>query len=399
MRVFHSLGHVLGGSLLVAGTAIGVGMLAMPVASGAGGFFPSIFVYLICWLFMLCTGLLLTEAFFWMPKETGFISLAETLLGSAGRVIFWILYLFLFATVMVAHAAGGAAVLTDLFEWSIPNWLSAMIYTGVFAPVVYLGARSVDRLNLFLISGVILFYFGFIAVSYSYVTPSLLTHAHWGKAWLALPILFTAFTYQVIIPTLINYLQRDIRKVRKTIIIGSTIPLAIYLVWELLILGIVPLEGEGGLAEAARLGHNAIGPLRQFVQSPHLFTLGKYFAFFALTTSYVPLALSFFDFLADGFRWKKDGAHRFLLCLIVFGIPLLIAILYPRIFLVALSYAGGISCAFLFGLMPPLLVWIGRYRKNYPQSSYRLPGGKPLLAILMGFGCLVLGATLFQQFT
>ncbi len=397
MRVFHSLGHVFGGSLLIAGTAVGVGMLAMPVATSAGGFLPSLALYLICWAFMLCTGLLLAEALLWMPEDTSFISMAEKLLGPPGRIIYWILYLFLFATVMVAHAAGGGAVLSDLLGESLPGWLFALIYTGALAPVVYLGAKSVDRLNMLLISGVILFYFGFIAISYSYVDLSLLSHAHWGKAWIALPVLFTAFTYQVILPTLMNYLNRDIRKVRITIIVGSIIPLVIYLVWELLILGIVPVEGPGGLAEAARLGHNAIGPLRQFVQSPYLFVIGKYFAFFALTTSYIPLALSFFDFLADGFHWKKDGMHRFLLCLIVFGIPLIIAILYPHIFLIALGYAGGISCAFLFGFMPPLLVWIGRYVKQYPKNAYQLPGGKPVLALLMGCGFLVLVATLVEQ--
>src|SRR3989344_6702092 len=62
MKIFHSLGHVVGGTLLIAGTAVGVGMLALPVATGPGGFIPSITIYLICWAFMLCTGLLLVEA-------------------------------------------------------------------------------------------------------------------------------------------------------------------------------------------------------------------------------------------------------------------------------------------------------------------------------------------------
>ena len=33
MRILHSMGHVLGGTLLIAGTTIGVGMLALPVAT------------------------------------------------------------------------------------------------------------------------------------------------------------------------------------------------------------------------------------------------------------------------------------------------------------------------------------------------------------------------------
>jgi tyrosine-specific transport protein len=397
MRIIHSLGHVVGGTLLIAGTTIGVGMLALPVATGPAGFFPSLFIYLICWAFMLCTGLLLVEVSLWMPKDTSFISMADKMLGPAGRAVFWIVYLFLFVTVMIAHAAGGGAVLNDITGWDLPSWAAVVLYSAIFAPVVYLGAQSVDRLNLILISGVVICYLAFIGVSYNHVDISLLHFSNWGKAWIALPILFTAFTYQVIIPTLMTYMERNVKKIRIAIILGSSIPLAIYLIWEFLILGIVPIEGPGGLIEAGAQGQNAVGPLKQFVQSPWVFQIGKYFAFFALTTSFIPLGLSFFDFLADGLKWKKKGICRVILCLGVFGIPMLIALIYPQIFLVALGYAGGISCALLFGLMPPVMAWVGRYIKRYPSESRQLGGGKPLLIALMAFALLILAGEIFQQ--
>jgi tyrosine-specific transport protein len=397
MHIIHSLGHVVGGTLLVAATAIGVGMLALPVATGPAGFIPSMTIYLICWAFMLCTGLLLVEIGLWMPKDSSFISMANTLLGPSGKVIFWIVYLFLFLTVMIAHTAGGGAVLSDIMGWSLPTWGSTVIYTAILAPVVYLGANSVDRLNLILISGVILCYAAFVAVSISEVDLSLLERSHWAKSWVALPILFTAFTYQVIIPTLMTYMERNVKKIRLAIILGSTIPLVIYLIWQVVILGIIPAEGPYGLIEAGKHGVNAITPLRHFVESPYLFDIGKYFAFFALTTSFIPLALSFFDFLADGLKWPKVGSKRALLCVVTFGVPLIIALLYPHIFLIALGYAGGISCALLFGLMPPLLAWVGRYIKKYPGNTKQLPGGKPLLVLLMLFAlCIIVGEIVHQ---
>ncbi|HEX2582810.1 MAG TPA: aromatic amino acid transport family protein [Chlamydiales bacterium] len=397
MRLIHSLGHVVGGTLLVAGTTIGVGMLALPVATGSLGFVPSFALYILCWLFMLCTGMLLVEVNLWMPKDKSFISMAEKVLGSVGKNIFWIAYLFLFITVMIAHVAGGGEILKSIPGWPFPLWLSGIIYTLVFAPVVYLGTRSVDRLNLFLISGVVFFYLGFIAVSISSVRFDLLKTAEWRNAWFALPILFTAFTYQVIIPTLMSYMEQNVRKVRIAIFFGSSIPLLIYLLWEFVILGIVPKEGPLGLIETASLGQNAVTPLKYFVQSRWILTFSHWFAFFALTTSFIPLALSFFDFLADGLNWEKKGMRRFSLTAIVFGVPTVIAILYPNIFLVALGYAGGISCAFLFGLMPPLMVWIGRYVKHYPAETRQLFGGKPFLVILMVFAFLILAGEIFQQ--
>ncbi|MBS0654040.1 MAG: tyrosine transporter, partial [Verrucomicrobia bacterium] len=108
------MGHVLGGTLLIAGTTIGVGMLALPVATGEGGFLPAITIYILCWLFMLCTGLLLLEVCTWMPKDSNLITMAHRLLGPIGKDVCWVVYLFLFVTVMIAHVVGGGSVLSEI---------------------------------------------------------------------------------------------------------------------------------------------------------------------------------------------------------------------------------------------------------------------------------------------
>ena len=163
--------------------------------------------------------------------------MADKILGPLGRALFWVAYLFLFMTVMIAHAVGGGDVLNDITGLNLPHWLSVVLYTGVIAPIVYLSSRSVERISMFFISGVIFCYLAFIFISSGHIKLSYLSHENWGKAWFALPILFTAFTYQVIIPTLMTYMNRDVRKVRMAIILGSSIPLLIYLIWEFLILG------------------------------------------------------------------------------------------------------------------------------------------------------------------
>jgi len=382
MHLFRSLGHVFGGTLLIAGTTIGVGMLALPIATGPAGFIPSISIYFICWLFMLCTGLLLLEVCLWMPKDANLITMSQKLFGPFGKGICWAVYLFLFVTVMIAHVAGGGEVLKDILGIEMPSWAFAVLYVVFFAPVVYLGTNSVDRLNACLFAGVILSYILFICFSHPYTDFSLLKRSDWSKAYLALPVLFTAFTYQVIIPTLMTYMERNAKKVRLTIILGTSIPLVVYLIWEVLILSILPHDK---LVEAKALGHNAIQPLKDITGHPLLFQIGKAFAFFTLTTSYIALSLAFVDFLSDGLKMHKRGLKKIFLCLLVFAPPTLIAISYPNLFLIALSYAGGYSCAILFGLFPPLMVWIGRYRKKYARQPRQLFGGKPMLALLIFF--------------
>lgn len=394
MKLLRSYGPVFGGILLVAATTIGVGMLALPIATGPAGFIPSIFTYIFCWAFMLCTGFLMIELSLWMPPDSSFVSIAEKSLGPLGRNLIWVIYLFLFLTVMVAHVGGGVPILQDLTNLPLPSWLFAVIYTGALAPIVYFGTKWVGRINVVLFSGVILSYFSFFFISYDQVDTKLLSYCDWSQVWVGFPVLFTAFTFQVIIPSLVTYLNRNLKKIRLVVIIGSSIPLATYLLWNFLISGIVPTES---LIAAGKLGQNAVTPLRDIIGTSKIFLIGKYFAFFTLTTSFIPFSLSFFDFLADGLKIKKKGINKLFLLLFVFGIPLIIALIYPNIFLIALGYAGGFSCALLFGFFPPLMVWVGRYLKKTPAEYRMLPGGKKLLALLMIFSLFILGVEVFQQ--
>ena len=60
MHIMKHFGHVVGGTLLIAATTIGVGMLALPLATGGGGFFPATMIYLMTWFFMWI------DALFWL---------------------------------------------------------------------------------------------------------------------------------------------------------------------------------------------------------------------------------------------------------------------------------------------------------------------------------------------
>lgn len=399
MHIVRNLGHVIGGTLLIAATTIGVGMLGLPVATGPGGFFPATFIYLVTWFFMLCTGLLLLEVCTWMPKDANLITMTHRLLGPFGKAVCWVVYLFLFFTAMIAHIAGGGCTLADLLQMgfgiTLSPSLAMIVYVLLFSPVVYLGTRSVDRFNLGMMLGVLTTYVLFIAFAAPKVNFSYLTFADWSKAWPALPVLFTAFTYQLMIPTLMTYMDRDVRKVRLAIILGSSIPLAVYLIWEMIILGVIPVEG---LIAAKVQGQTAVMPLKELLHNPWVFKIGSYFAFFVLTTSYVALALAFLDFVADGLKIKKVGMKKIGLCLGIFVPPTVVAILYPGIFITALEYAGGISCALLFGLLPPLMVWIGRYKKRQVSEGWKLPGGKAALCGLMTFTAVELILQVINQF-
>ena len=377
----HRKGTLLSGSLLVAGTSIGGGMLALPVLTSLAGFLPSIAVYLVCWLFMASTGLLFLEVSQWVKGESNIITMAEVTLGKKGRYFAWVLYLFLFYCLTIAYIVGCGNLVVEFSGHSIPDWLGPIIFVILFAPLILISTNRASQMNIWLVGGLALSYLGFVILGAQYVNFDLLKHHDWSYSFMILPIAFTSFAYQGIVPTLAAYMHHDAPAIRKVILIGSFIPFIAYTIWEALILGIVPVEGAGGLAAALLRGDNAVYPLKNFIQNPIVYFLGQAFAFFALVTSFLGVTLGLRDFLADGLKIRKNAKGKALLSLLIFAFPLAIAVSYPHIFLQALDYAGGFGVALLLGLLPIVMTWIGRYHFNW-NGRHQLPGGKIALGVL-----------------
>lgn len=378
-------GSLFKGSLLVAGTTIGGGMLALPVATSLGGFIPALLVYFLCWVFMASTGLLFLEVSTWMKKgESNIVSMAQMTLGNPGKWASWIVYLFLFYCLTLAYVVGCGNLISQLFPSFISSQYGPLIFVLLFGPFVYAGTHVIGRFNVLLMLGLAVFYAAFVVIGFSYVNAQHLVYRDWSLAVLGLPIAFTAFAYQGIIPTLVHYMHQDVRKVRLAILIGSFIPLITYVIWQWLIQGIVPTFGPGGLVEALQNEDTAVVPLKNFLDNPAVYIIGQFFAFFALVTSFFGVTLGLLDFLADGLQVKKDAKNKLWLCLAIFIPPLIISYSHPHVFLDALDYAGGYGCALLLGLLPILMVWVGRYRRGF-QGSFTFPGGKFTLVLLFLF--------------
>ncbi len=376
-------GSLLYGTLLVAGTCIGGGILALPVLTSLAGFIPSIVMYILCWLFMVSTGLLFLETSIGMKQDANIISMAEKTLGSSGKYFAWVLYLFLFYCLTIAYMVGCGNILVELSQFTIPDYLGPILFVLIFFPLLLISTQMIGKLNSWLAGGLLLSYLGFVALGLPYINLTFLRHADWSKSLQVLPIAFTSFAFQGIVPTLVSYMDKDIAKIRKAILIGSFIPFFAYAIWEALVLGIVPLEGVGGLKDALAHGDNAVYALKKFLNHPGIYALGQGFAFFALITSFIGVTLGLRDFLADGLNIKNQGKGRWVLAGLILIFPLMISISHPHIFLTSLEYAGGIGAALLLGLLPILMVWSRRYKQG--QYHPQVFGGKWILSLLALF--------------
>ena len=386
-------GSLLGGVLLIAGSCIGAGMLGLPIVAGLGGFTPSLFMFFLAWAFMTTTALLLVEANGWFSRQVNLLSMTEHALGKWGKGLCWITYLFLFYAVLIAYISGTGSLVSTSFQNAfgahLPVWVGSAFFVLLFGWVVYLGTRKVDLCNRFLMIFKIGFFLLLVFLGVRYVQPKLLSVSDLAYAPMALPILLISFGFHNMIPSLTAYMKGDLKRVRKTIVGGSLLAFAIYVVWEILVLGTVPLYGENGVIASYARGQEASQAISAVIRSPWVRIFAQGLAFFAILTSFLAQSLSLVHFLADGMKISYKKRENLLLCAFALLPPLIISLLYPQLFFKALNFAGGVCTVILFGLLPVAMVWVGRYRLS-SATGYQLPGGKPALVCVALFALFIL---------
>ncbi len=367
----------LGAVLLIAGVSIGSGMLGMPIATGFAGFVPSLFVMAITWASLLFTGFLMVDVNIQHPGNI--VTMAKNTLGSTGRIFSWITFLFLLYALDVAFLAAGGKILGALFP-KIPHSLFPFLIAAPLAIVLSLGIHATDWVNRILVVGKLLVGYGVLVFLVpSHVEMALLKHVDLYIIPFTLPVIVQAFGFHTVIPSIVNYLDRDVSKIRLSLLLGNLIGFLVYLFWEFLVLGVVPVTGPASIASAYSAGDVATTPLIQILHSPLISMGATIFALCGMGTAYLGVTLGLMGFLTDGLKVSDHPSRKWISQLLTFAPPLVFVFVAPTVFLSALSYAGALV-AIIFGLFPIFMAW------KLPETSYWKGGvGKYLL----------LGASLF----
>ena len=370
-------------------------MLGLPILTGIAGFFPSFIMFVIAWLFMTTTALLMVEVLGWFKKPVNMISMVGHTLGPVGKLLCWVLYLFLFYAILVGYMSlsGNHATLFahDVFKLTLPNWAGTLFFVIVFGWIAYLGTRTVDYVNRYLMIGKIISYIALIVFGLQYVAPKFLLHWQPKYALFTFPILIISFGFHNMVPVLMQYMGGDRKRVRTTIYAGSIFAFVIYLIWELVAIGILPI---GDIIQSYGKDIDAAQSIFLYVGSNLIGYSAQSLAFFAILTSFLAQTLSLSHFLGDGFKVKKKERENVWMCVFALFPPLIFTMFFPEIFFQAINFAGGICAIVLFGILPALMAWIGRYQKRNLLPD-RVPGGKFLLLLIL----LIASFIFFYQLT
>lgn len=388
-----TLPSVFGGAMIVSGTAIGAGMLANPTATAGAWFGWSLIVFFYTWLCMYASGLMVLEASVHYPHTANLSTIVKDLLGqkinwiNSASLIF-VLYILLYAYIT---SGGGltAGYLGTLTGQAVSNRIGSLVIAVLFAVFVWISTRAVDRLATVLMIGMMVSFFISVAGLSGTVTTANLfdTNATVGTSylpyiWAAFATVLTSFGYQVAVPSLVKYFRGDVKSVARSVFIGTVMSLVFYLLWQVVIQGNISRSDFLPIVQA----DGDVGLLLETIGKTGL--IGKMlsaFAYMALVSSFLGVALGLFDFLSDALKIDDSRTGRSKAVFIVFLPPLVFSLIAPFGFVTAIGFAG--LALTVWGVIVPALA-ARASRIKHPSAPYRTFGGDFMIYFVIIFGVI-----------
>ncbi len=393
----------IGSIMMILGTVIGSGMLALPLASAKTGFSNGVIILLITWFLNTISGYLLIDLNFALPAHaSGFNSMYQKFLGKGGNYIAWLGYLMLLYTLIVVAIIGESNILLKFLHQNNVHVLSyqtvAILFTLALGSAVFWSTSMVDYLNriFFVVKGLallgsLILVLPAISAKHLFTLPTANYVGSLKYSYLAIPSFMSAFCFQFIIPSLRLYLGDNKKLLKKIILLSTTIALFIYLWWLAAALGI-----DFSHHTTQSISELNVGELNQLmiktVNQPIFAFVFNCFANITLTTAFLGASLSLFDFIAEKIK-SNDHRARFKTSLLVFLPALVIALFFPTSFITAVNYAA-LFVLVLCIILPLLMMKKLLKSAEKPETFFSLSKINLLLII----NCLIFAINLWCVF-
>ncbi|AWX13545.1 tryptophan permease [Mergibacter septicus] len=398
---------LLGGAMIVAGTAIGAGMFANPTATAGLWFLGSILALAYTWFCMTTSGLMILEANLHYPTGASFSTIVKDLLGNGWNLINSLSLVFVLYILTYAYITSGGGITQNLLnsafgEQSVSRSTASLLFCFIVAFSVWLSTKTVDRFTTILIGGMVFAFllsttgllssvksavlFDSISQGEQHYLPYLLT---------ALPVCLVSFGFHSNVPSLVKYYDRQPKRIARAIIIGTSIALVIYLLWQLAVQGNLPRNQFAPVIEKGGDIAALLSAMQAYIHSDYVSSALNFFAYMAIASSFLGVTLGLFDYLADLFKFDDSILGRTKTTLITFLPPLILSLQFPYGFVIAIGYAG-LAATIWVAIVPALLAKASR--KKYPTQSYTVFGGNFMIYFILFFGIINIIAQLAERF-
>ena len=383
---------VLGGTMIIAGTAIGAGMLALPMASAGMWFFWSVGLMLACWLVMLLSSQAILEVNLHYEPGASFHTMVSDTLGPVWSIVNGASVAFVLYILLYAYVSGGSSIMGVVVEASLgftpPKFVAGLLFALFLTACVWWSAWIVDRFSVVMMGGMALaFIISMFGLLDDFKAQFLLDVGGQGPYAIfifgALSTYLTSFCFHASVPSLVKYFGPAPVKINKCLVYGTLIALVCYFTWILACDGILARESfKSIIAEGGNVG-NLIKAANATMSTAFLQRVLEAFSYLAVATSFLGAGLGLFDYMADVCKFDNSRMGRTKTCLVTFLPPILGGLQWPNGFLYAIGWAG--LAATVWSVIIPALM-LKASRRKFASSSFTVAGGNATVYLLLAFG-------------
>ena len=347
------MNKLLGSIFIVSGTAIGAGMLALPLVLANFGFVFAIGVMVGIWLLMYYLSLVNLELNLIAGEGQTIVQLGRKFSGPIAEYIGLFSLKALTYVLLAAYIDGGASIIQKLlsdfnyidmsYTYVVMAFALALLFLLAFA------TRWVDYVNRILFFGLIISFvcllFGLFGVIEWDPLPISSSQLNLSVVSLALPVVFASFGFHVVFHSLTSYCQNNKNLLKKVFFWGSLVPALVYILWIFACLGVAfqkdPAFFQNILDGKAKLG-DMVQSLSQVTGNASIQLFVTLTTLLAITTSALGVGLGLRDSWAIKFETKVNHPILNAMDSVMAAIlpPLVVVLLVPEAFIKALSFAG-----------------------------------------------------------
>ncbi len=379
--------------MIVAGTVIGAGMLALPIISAGMWSLWTMAVLIVTFLIMLASANMILRANLEFDPGASFHTLVRHTLGPVWNTVNGISIAFVLYMLLYAYTSGGGATMRHSLGLDIPQGAVSLIFGTTLALCIFWSTRTVDRLSTVFVLGMVITFFAALSGMLPAFAPGKLvaftssTQAE-PSAWFvlaALPYFLTSFCFHASVPSLVKYYGKDEARIKKCIFFGLAIAGACYILWIFISFGVLGRESLRTVyAQGGNINHFLIA-VEGFIQAPWVSWCISVFAFLAVVTSFLGAGLGLFDYMADLFGLANTPAGRLKTAAITFIPPVLGSALFPDGFIMAIGFAGFASAIWSV-IVPAAMQW--KYHRQLQAQHGRVLRGVHVVVIVLLYGVM-----------
>lgn len=383
--------------MIVAGTVIGAGMLALPIISAGMWLIWTFIVLIITFFIMLASANMILNANLRFDPGASFHTLVKNTLGPTWNIINNLSVGFVLYMLLYAYASGGGATLQHTLNLEIPKGIVSLLFSASLAVCIFWSTKAVDRLSTIFVIGMVIAFFAAITGllpaleigKFLALNNGLNEQPHSWFILATLPYFLTSFCFHASVPSLVKYYGKDKNRIKQCIFYGLAIAGVCYAVWIFIGFGVL---GRESLREVYAQGGNVshfLAAVEKVIQIPWISYCVSLFAFLAVVTSFLGAGLGLFDYISDLLGCDDSFTGRLKTAMITFAPPILGSAIFPDGFIIAIGFAG-FAAAIWSVVVPAAMEW---KHSQTPQESekpgYSIFQNTHLVKIIFLYGLLV----------